>query len=142
MGTVPYMSPEQLQGSTVDRRTDIFALGAVLYKMLTARHAFEGSSQAEIIAAVLKVDPKPLRTVRPHTPESLAAVIKACLHKAPDQRWQHAADVAMALRTMVREPRPVTEGRSHRRETAKAIRSLVVLPFTNANTDSSQRSLR
>ena len=142
-GTLSYMSPEQLQGLAVDHRADIFALGAVLYEMLTARRAFVGASQAEIIAAVLGAEPQPIKTVRPDAPQSLVSVVKACLHKAPDHRWQHAADVAMVLRTIIREPmrRAVMEGRPPRRQTSKSIRSLVVLPFTNAADDSNQQVL-
>ena len=111
MGTLAYMSPEQLQGVAVDHRADLFAFGAVLYQMLTARRAFEGVGQADVIAAVLRSDPQPVKTVRPDIPHSLAAVVKACLHKEPEHRWQHAADVGMVLRTMIREPmrRLVTE---------------------------------
>ena len=93
-GHALYMSPEQLQGVAVDHRTDLFAFGAVLYEMLTARRAFEGVGQADVIAAVLGATPKPVKTVRPDIPHSLVSVVKACLHKAPEHRWQHAADVA------------------------------------------------
>jgi serine/threonine protein kinase len=143
MGTLAYMSPEQLQGVAIDHRADLFALGAVLYEMLTARRAFEGVGNADVIAAVLRSDPQPVKNVRPEIPHSLAAVVKACLHKEPEHRWQHAADVGMVLRTMIREPmrRPVTEGRSHRQQTSKSIRSLVVLPFSNATNDANQQYL-
>jgi eukaryotic-like serine/threonine-protein kinase len=91
MGTLAYMSPEQLQGVAIDHRADLFALGAVLYEMLTARRAFEGVGNADVIAAVLRSDPQPVKNVRPEIPHSLAAVVKACLHKEPEHRWQHGS---------------------------------------------------
>ena len=98
LGTVPYMSPEQLEGKPVDHRADLFAFGAVLYEMLTGKRAFEGASQASVIASILKEDPRPVCQVIPTTPVALDRVVTSCLAKNPDERWQSAADLARELR--------------------------------------------
>ena len=97
LGTFQYMAPEQLEGQDVDARTDIFAFGAVLYEMLTGRKAFEGKSQASLIAAILDHDPPAISTLQPLTPPALDRVLKACLAKDPDRRWQSAVDLASEL---------------------------------------------
>jgi Tol biopolymer transport system component len=97
VGTIRYMAPEVLTGSAADARSDIFALGLVLYEMLTGRAAFSGSSRPGVIAAVLERDPQPIRDVRPDVSEALEFVVAKCLHKDPDQRWQSAKDVAFVL---------------------------------------------
>jgi len=97
LGTFHYMSPEQLAGEEVDARSDIFALGAVLYEMLTGTRAFEGKSRTSIIAAVLAGPPRPASTLRPLTPPALEHVIAKCLGRERDDRWESAADVASQL---------------------------------------------
>jgi Tol biopolymer transport system component len=98
VGTVQYMSPEQLEGKPVDHRADLFALGAVLYEMLTGQRAFSGQSQASVIAAILTADPRPVSHLIPTTPASLDRVVTSCLAKDPDERWQSAGDLARELR--------------------------------------------
>jgi len=98
VGTFQYMSPEQLEGANADARTDIFALGAVLYEMATGRRAFEGKSRASLIAAILGTQPPPIAQLRPTTPPALDRLVQACLAKDPDDRWQNAHDVMMELR--------------------------------------------
>ena len=98
LGTVQYMSPEQLQGQDVDTRSDIFALGCVLYEMLTGKRAFEAKSAASIMAAILEKEPPPLSEVQPLAPVWLDRIIRRCLRKNPDERWQSAKDVAIELR--------------------------------------------
>ncbi len=98
VGTVQYMSPEQLEGLTVDHRADLFAFGAVLYEMLTGKRAFEGQSQASVIAAILREDPRPVSQLIPTTPAPLDRVVTSCLSKNPDERWQSAGDLARELR--------------------------------------------
>lgn len=96
-GTYPYMSPEQLQGRDADARSDIFALGTVMYEMATGRRAFEGSSPASVIAAILERDPPPLTALQPLAPAGFEEVVRGCLHKDPDERWQTAHDVKLQL---------------------------------------------
>jgi serine/threonine protein kinase/Tol biopolymer transport system component len=98
MGTVPYMAPEQLEGKDVDARTDLWALGVILYEMISGKRAFDGPSQASLIAAILEHDPAPLASVRPHTPPLLGRAVKRCLAKGPDARWNSAHDIADELR--------------------------------------------
>jgi Tol biopolymer transport system component len=98
VGTFQYMAPEQLEGREVDARADIFAFGALLYEMLTGHPAFSGKSRASLIAAILTADPKPITTTQPLTPPSLERVLRKCLAKDPDERWQSARDLADELR--------------------------------------------
>ena len=97
LGTFQYMSPEQLAGEEVDARSDVFALGAVLYEMLTGARAFEGKSRTSIIAAVLAGPPQSASSRRPMTPPALEHVITRCLGRERDERWQSASDVATEL---------------------------------------------
>jgi len=102
IGTFEYMSPEQLEGKQADARTDIFALGAVLYEMATGRKAFEGESQASLIASILTEHPPALTSARPamESDGSLVAlehVVERCLAKNPDERWQTMRDVKLEL---------------------------------------------
>jgi serine/threonine protein kinase len=98
VGTFQYMAPEQLEGKDADTRTDIFALGAVIYEMATGKAAFAGKSRASLIAAILSSEPPPISTLQPMTPPALDRVIKRCLAKDPDDRWQSAGDLASELR--------------------------------------------
>ena len=100
VGTLPYMAPEQLEGGAIDARTDIFALGAVLHEMLTGRRAFERKSAPSVIAAVLEHEPPPVSTLRPVIPHTLDIIVRQCLNKRPDDRWQSARDVMLALRSV------------------------------------------
>jgi len=97
VGTIQYMSPEQLEGKEADTRSDIFSFGAVLYEMATGKKAFEAKSQASLIAAILEHDPAPITTVQPMAPLALEHVIQTCLVKDPEGRWQSAHDVAREL---------------------------------------------
>jgi len=104
VGTFQYMSPEQVEGREADARSDIFALGAVLYEMVTGKRAFEGKTAASTIAAVLASQPKPISSFRPLTPPVVDHVICTCLAKDPDERWQSAADVGRQLRWLAENP--------------------------------------
>jgi len=97
LGTMQYMSPEQLEGSEADARTDIFAFGAVLYEALTGKKAFEGKSQPHVIAAILSVDPEPVSKSQPAAPPALDFLVKRCLAKDPEQRLQSATDLMWEL---------------------------------------------
>lgn len=96
VGTVPYMSPEQLDGQSVDSRADLFALGAVLYELVTGRRAFEGQG-ASLVAAIMTVEPPPVHELKPDAPEPLEPILRACLAKSPEKRVQTAHDVKLQL---------------------------------------------
>jgi serine/threonine protein kinase len=98
IGTVPYMSPEQLEGKKVDARSDIFSLGAVLYEMVTGNRAFQGNSEFSVASDILHKDPAPISTLQPLTPPALERTIRVCLAKDPDERWQSASDLWNELR--------------------------------------------
>jgi Tol biopolymer transport system component len=98
LGTLQYMAPEQLEGKPVDGRADIFAIGAILYEMLTGRKAFRAGSSAGVVAAVLNDMPPPLTAERPEAPAPLDWLVRQCLAKVADERWQSAADLARHLR--------------------------------------------
>ena len=92
------MAPEQLEAKETDARTDIFAFGAVVYEMATGKKAFEGQSQASLIGKILETDPPPISSLQPMTPPALDRVVRKCLRKDPDERWQSARDVADELK--------------------------------------------
>jgi eukaryotic-like serine/threonine-protein kinase len=98
LGTLQYMAPEQLQGRAVDERADVFALGAILYEMLTGRSAFAAESAAGVVAAVLARNPPRLGAERRDVPAALDWVVAQCLGKTADERWQSARDLANQLR--------------------------------------------
>ena len=98
VGTLQYMAPEVLNGKEADARSDIFALGLVMYEMVTGKPAFSGASKAGLIAAILEREPQPLAEFKPETPPALVRLINACLRKDPDERMQAAHDVLMGLK--------------------------------------------
>jgi serine/threonine protein kinase len=108
VGTMQYMSPEQLEGKDADVRSDIFSFGAMLYEMATGRKAFEAKSHASLIAAILKEDPRPLRELQPMTPPLLERIVKSCLAKDPDDRPQSAHDLKMEF-DWIRESSGISE---------------------------------
>ncbi len=97
LGTFQYMAPEQLEGREADPRTDIFALGAVIYEMATGRRAFTGKTQASLITAIMSSEPEPMAKLQPLTPPALERLVKKCLAKEADDRWQSAHDIADEL---------------------------------------------
>jgi serine/threonine protein kinase/Tol biopolymer transport system component len=112
LGTFQYMAPEQVEGKDADARTDIFAFGALVYEMITAKKAFDGPTQANLIGAILRDDPPPIIEIVPDVPVSVDRVIARCLAKDPDDRWQTANDLLFELRSItspaaagVRRPR-------------------------------------
>jgi eukaryotic-like serine/threonine-protein kinase len=100
VGTFQYMSPEQIEGKELDCRSDIFSFGAVLYEAVTGRRAFEGKSQISVASAILEKEPPPIYTLKPLAPRSLDHVIRRCLAKDPDDRWQSARDLALELKAL------------------------------------------
>ena len=105
MGTIQYMSPEQIEGRDADARSDIFALGAVLYEMATGKRPFDGKSQLSVAHAILEKEPEPISAIQPLTPPGFERIVLTCLAKNPDDRFQSARDVRLALKW-------ATEGRS------------------------------
>jgi hypothetical protein len=97
VGTLQYMSPEQIQGKEADARSDIFSLGAMLYEMLTGKRAFEGKSQLSVASAILEKEPDPISAVQPMTPPALAHLVRTCLAKDPEERFQSAHDLKLQL---------------------------------------------
>jgi len=118
LGTLQYMAPEQLAGKEADARTDLFAFGAVVYEMAIGRKAFEGSSHASVIAAIISSQPAPLLT-EPPAPPGLARALQKCLAKDPDDRWQTARDLADELKWIAEaQPAQITKPRSKAVRTA------------------------
>ena len=107
LGTLQYMAPEQLEAKEADSRTDIFAFGAVIYEMATGKKAFEGKSQASLIAAIMEKEPPAMTELQPMTPELLEWVVKRCMVKEPDERVQSAADLMAELRLVSEVGTPV-----------------------------------
>ena len=106
LGTMGYMSPEQVRGHAVDPRTDIFAFGCVLYEMLCGLRAFKGATAADTISAILKEDPAPLGDLRQSVSPALQQVVDRCLEKRPENRFSSAHDLALALGTVSTGPGP------------------------------------
>jgi eukaryotic-like serine/threonine-protein kinase len=104
MGTFQYMSPEQIEGQSVDGRSDIFAFGALLYEMVTGRPAFGGASAASLIGAIMHSEPTPLAELLPVTPPALDRIVRKCLAKQPDKRWQNALDLRDELIWIAENP--------------------------------------
>jgi eukaryotic-like serine/threonine-protein kinase len=126
LGTFQYMAPEQLEGKEADGRTDIFAFGCVLYEMATGRKAFSGASQASLVSAIMKEDPAPISQIQPMTPPALDRVVRTCLAKDPEERWQSAHDVGGELKWIAQvgsqagAPAPVVQRRKRRERFAWA----------------------
>jgi Tol biopolymer transport system component len=130
LGTFQYMAPEQLEGRDADARTDIFAFGAVLYEMATGRKAFAGKSQASLISNIMKEEPAPISTIQPMTPPALDRVVRTCLAKDPEDRFQTAHDAKLQLQWVAEggsqagAPAVVTARRKSRERLAWAIAAL------------------
>jgi eukaryotic-like serine/threonine-protein kinase len=135
LGTFQYMSPEQLEGKETDSRTDIFSLGLVLYETATGRKAFIGKSPASLIAAILSSEPPPISSIQPLAPPALDRVVKVCLSKDPDDRWQTSHDVMLELKWIAEGssqagvPVPVAARRKLRERIAWALASLFFVLF-------------
>lgn len=100
MGTVGYMSPEQVRGQRTDQRTDIFAFGAILYEMVMGQRTFQRATEADTVSAILNEEPPGISQLAPDTPMALERVIRRCLEKNPEQRFHSASDLAFALEAL------------------------------------------
>jgi len=98
LGTIRYMAPEQIEGHEADARSDLFAFGAVFFEMLTGRRAFDGDSAASVRAAILEHEPPPITSLQPLVPPAVDDIVRRCLAKNPDERWQTGSDVIRALK--------------------------------------------
>ncbi|MBI3664901.1 MAG: protein kinase [Acidobacteria bacterium] len=108
LGTVGYMSPEQVRGQPVDHRSDLFTFGAILYEMISGRKAFRGASAVETMNAILKEEPEELSAINPNSPPALERNIRHCLEKNPEERFQSARDVAFDLEALLGALGPTT----------------------------------
>src|SRR5262245_30788029 len=129
IGTVGYMSPEQVRGEAADPRSDIFAVGAILYEMVSGLRAFQGGSPADTMSAVLREEPPDL-VLRSATPPALARIVRRCLEKDPDNRFQTARDLRFAIES-------IADGREAAKSAASKQdeKSVAVLPFVNMSAD-------
>jgi Tol biopolymer transport system component len=132
LGTFQYMAPEQLEGKEADARTDIFALGCVLYEMATGKKAFSGTSQASLISAIMQNDPPPISSIQPMSPPALDRLVKTCLAKEPEDRWQSAADLKRELGwvgegSQVGAATPVVVRRKNRERLAWGLTAIALL---------------
>lgn len=134
MGTLGYMSPEQAKGLVADRRSDVFALGCVLYEMVTGKRAFPGNSQAESLSAILRDDPPAMSLSGRQVPVVLQSVVSRCLEKDPDQRFQSARDLAFTLQSVTVDGTAVSgfmaPPRQTRRLPRRALATLAIVAAT------------
>ena len=139
MGTVGYMAPEQVRGQAADHRSDIFALGCVLYELLSARQAFAGETGADVLSAILTKEPRSLTEYEAGLPTALSGIVERCLEKSPQQRFQSARDLAFALRSLLtKAPARVGVTPSRVGPRADDRPSVAVLPFANLSADPEQ----
>jgi Tol biopolymer transport system component len=132
LGTTPYMSPEQIEGGQVDARSDIFSFGCLLYEMLCGRRPFEDKSPLATMARILKEEPTPLPQLAPSVPSEVAKIVARCLRKDPVRRFQHMADVKVALQDVQDESAPVAPKGASPRQWRQAAVALSVAVATIA----------
>ncbi|MGB3563253.1 MAG: protein kinase [Thermoanaerobaculia bacterium] len=139
VGTVPYMSPEQIEGKPVDHRTDIFSLGVVLYEMSTGQRPFAGGSSPALMSSILKDSPRTVTEMRDDLPRHLGRIVQRCLEKDPERRFQTMKDVRNELESLAQEIHS-EEAVSRQIETRKVSKrpSIAVLPFRCAGADPDQ----
>jgi serine/threonine protein kinase/tetratricopeptide (TPR) repeat protein len=128
LGTLPYMSPEQVQGRRVDHRSDIFSLGAILHELATGERPFRGDTSADLISSILRDRPRDLADVRADLPDHLGRIVRRCLDKDPDRRYQSARDLMIELEELER----VGPG------AARQVASVAVLPFADMSAEKDQ----
>ena len=130
VGTVPYMSPEQIRGGAVDARTDLFALGVVLYELASGKRPFAGETHVDVSHAILREEPRALASMRSDLPEDLDRIVSRCLEKNPRERYQTALNISTELRRL-RKELELGEPRPPVRRRPKQVASIAVLPFVN-----------
>jgi len=136
LGTINYMSPEQIRGLVIDNRTDLFSFGCVLYEMLTGSRPFLRDTAADTMAAVLMSEPPQLRKSGVSLPSELEEIIARCLMKQPEMRYQCAQDLIFALQTLKKlEHAPVKSPTPRPRKSRRAIDSIAILPLVNVTGD-------
>ncbi|HVS03808.1 MAG TPA: serine/threonine-protein kinase, partial [Thermoanaerobaculia bacterium] len=129
MGTMPYMSPEQAEGLAVDHRSDLFSFGIILYELATGERPFRGETSAQLVSSILRDRPRDVGQIRGDLPSHLSRILRRCLEKDPDRRYQGARDLRLELEEL--ERLGGTAG-------AKAPPSVAVLPFLNMSSDPEQ----
>jgi len=129
VGTIPYMSPEQVQGKPVDHRTDLFSLGVILFEMATGHRPFDGETSVDVASAILRATPESIHETRPDMPDQFGRIISRCLEKEPEMRYQTAGDILTALSK-------VGEKVGARGDDDQS--SVAVLPFVNMSPDKDQ----
>ena len=130
LGTVPYMAPEQIRGESADARTDLFALGILLYELAAGRRPFAGATGADVSSAILRDTPEPLARVRSDVPGDLERIVSRCLEKNPRERFQTALDVGNELRRLRKQLERGAQPAAPR-EAGDKVASIAVLPFVN-----------
>ena len=122
LGTLQYMSPEQLEANDADARSDIFAFGVVLYELITGKRAFEGDTPASVIASILKEQPLPITQLCPMTPKGIDRVVQTCLEKDADRRWQSAREVKHALEWVALDARATPDPQERTKASTRSLR--------------------
>ncbi|MDX1643682.1 MAG: protein kinase [Thermoanaerobaculia bacterium] len=129
LGTVPYMSPEQVQGRAADHRSDIFSIGIIFYQLLTGQRPFRGETSADVISSILRDQPGSVTSLNAHLPNHIGRIVRRCLEKDPNGRYQTARDLLNELEELRREAAASEQ---------PAGSSIAVLPFTNMSSDPEQ----
>jgi serine/threonine protein kinase len=128
LGTLRYMAPEQLQAKEADERSDIFSLGTIVYEMLTGRKAFDGKNPASVIAAILEREPEPIPATHDRKVRGLDYVLRRCIAKNPEDRWQTAHDLLLQLRWIVQEDdTPISVSTSRARPSATSVKPVLLI---------------
>jgi serine/threonine-protein kinase len=136
LGTAGYMSPEQVRGHEADHRSDIFSLGAVLHELLLGERAFQADSSVETMSAILKEEPRGLGRAEHECPPAMASILRRCLEKKPEERFQSARDLGFALEAVSDVDTP--RGAATSATVSEPAASIAVLPFTNMSPDKDQ----
>jgi TolB-like protein/Tfp pilus assembly protein PilF len=138
LGTVPYMSPEQVQGDPVDHRSDVFSVGVILYEMMTGQRPFQGRASVLLLSSILKDTPRPVTELNAELPRQAERMVNRCLEKRPDRRFQAMLDLRNELEELKRETAEQVRPSPTRTASTAARTRLAVLPFENLSGDADQ----